>query len=1438
MERRSPGPEVRKWKLLRQSSGNPDSLAGLMITGILQSRHSLIGFQVVRPGLLITGSQGKGGHAPLPQPLRGLPFSENLPACSPGTASKMLSAFLVPLLLSRVGSSLTAAPTHTHSAGFCAFYDTCGRNPEITGIFPHIVPCVSNTRAQLLSGRHLDLLKSTCPMLYTGNDTTFACCSEKQLESMKFSLAMTQGILSRCPSCVENFINIHCQSTCSPNQSHFINVTRVFNTTINGVQKQGVLEYQCYYNQGFADRTFHSCKGVRVPATGGYAIGAMCGNYGATLCNTQRWLDFQGDSSNGLAPLDIVFKLMPNHSIVGDGIVPFDQTTWKCSEPVRGTGERCSCPDCPDSCPHIPPPTPALPPFKVGEINGVLFLCLLLFCLLTVLFMSFLVWRRCFSAKKPKAQSLVMVRTRLTCSEKLSQVIHNFLTRTFSSWGRLMASYPVTVIVISTAAVVALSSGIVFIQLTTDPVELWSSPDSRARQEKDFYDQNFGPFFRTNQVILTAKGRPSYTYDSLILGKTDFNGILSMDVLEDLLTLQSELQNITVWYEKQGRNISLQDVCYAPLNPDNPSLSDCCVNSLLQYFQNNLTRLHMTANQTMKIGETGTVDWRDHFLYCTNSPLSFQDITELKLSCMADYGAPVFPFLAVGGYPGEEYPEAQALILTISMNNYNSSDPRFDMVMLWEKRFLEIVQEFQQKNADNYTVAYMAERSLEDEINRTTWEDLPIFAISYLVIFVYITLALGEYSSCRRLLVDSKMTLGLGGILVVLGAVMSSLGFYSYIGLPSSLIIVEVVPFLVLAVGADNIFIFVLEYQQSEQQPGESREQHIGRVLGNVGPSMFLCSLSEAICFFLGALSDMPAIRTFALNSAVAVLFDFLLQMTTFVALVSLDARRQKASRFDLCCCVRLEKGQVEKHKSILRSFTEWFYVPVLFNSVVRMLVMVLFIFMFCAGIFLMVHVQVGLDQELSVPEDSYMLQYFQYLNQYFMVGPPTYFVTTGGYNFSSYDGMNGVCSSTGCDNNSMTQKIQYATQFPNESFLAIPASSWVDDFIDWLNPLSSCCSIHTSGELEGQFCSSTVSSCSKCMKLTNDPLRPDVEQFNKFLPWFLNDTPNLNCPKGGRGAYDTSVRLGPDGEILASRFMAYHTPIKNSQENTAALKAARELSDNITASMRKVPGTDPNFRVFPYTITYVYFEQYLTVALAGFVNLALCLLPTFAVCCVLLGMDLHSGFINLLTIIMIVVDTVGAMTLWGIPYNAISLINLVTAVGISVEFVSHITRSFAISTRPTKLERAKEATINMGSAVFAGVAMTNLPGIVVLAFAKAQLIQLFFFRLNLIITILGMLHGLIFLPVILSYFGPSVRQASVHTQKKTEDSLAMNNPAFEGKQSPNEKVCPRYGQPLGKGSDSKENHEDEKGPNTKNGSVWTATTLPHPHQHVNPCSD
>ena len=61
--------------------------------------------------------------------------------------------------------------------------------------------------------------------------------------------------------------------------------------------------------------------------------------------------------------------------------------------------------------------------------------------------------------------------------------------------------------------------------------------------------------------------------------------------------------------------------------------------------------------------------------------------------------------------------------------------------------------------------------------------------------------------------VDLKILVGLFGVGMVLVAVLAALGLLSYIGIMGSLIIIEVVPFLVLAVGVDNLFILVHSYE-------------------------------------------------------------------------------------------------------------------------------------------------------------------------------------------------------------------------------------------------------------------------------------------------------------------------------------------------------------------------------------------------------------------------------------------------------------------------------------------------------------------------------------------------------------------------------------------------------------------------------------------------
>lgn len=49
---------------------------------------------------------------------------------------------------------------------------------------------------------------------------------------------------------------------------------------------------------------------------------------------------------------------------------------------------------------------------------------------------------------------------------------------------------------------------------------------------------------------------------------------------------------------------------------------------------------------------------------------------------------------------------------------------------------------------------------------------------------------------------------------------------------------------------------------------------------------------------FVGTLSDMPAVNTFAIYATLALLFVFIFQTTAFVALLAIDENRYRVSKF------------------------------------------------------------------------------------------------------------------------------------------------------------------------------------------------------------------------------------------------------------------------------------------------------------------------------------------------------------------------------------------------------------------------------------------------------------------------------------------------------------------------------------------------------------
>ena len=256
-----------------------------------------------------------------------------------------------------------------------------------------------------------------------------------------------------------------------------------------------------------------------------------------------------------------------------------------------------------------------------------------------------------------------------------------------------------------------------------------------------------------------------------------------------------------------------------------------------------------------------------------------------------------------------------------------------------------------------------------------------------------------------------------------------------------------------------------------------------------------------------------------------------------------------------------------------------------------RPIVMVFFIGLLFTSLGLMQNVKIGLDQKLSMPKDSYVLDYFESLEKYLSVGVPVYFVIKQGPTYEKIEEQNLICSGIGCNKDSMLNQINIASLLSNYTKIAVPTNSWIDDYFDWLSS-EQCCRVFKNDSTK--FCPSSIdddSGCESCsVNYVEDINRPQPEDFYKFLPFYLIDNPGMKCAKGGHAAYGGSIEILSDKKIGASYFMTYSTLGITSTDFINSLKNANEIAANITQMMKTYSKNinDTNlatnaFEVFPY---------------------------------------------------------------------------------------------------------------------------------------------------------------------------------------------------------------------------------------------------------------
>lgn len=1184
----------------------------------------------------------------------------------------------------------------------CTLYGNCGSTSRFT---PNL-PCVVEREPAELDPDSRAALEHIC-----GEMPATVCCTAEQVTQLKTNLHKAETIIGSCPACRKNFFNLFCEFTCSPNQSDFVEVIRTQQSLLG---KTVVAEANYSVDPVFAEGLYNSCSEVKFSATNGRAMELIGG--GAT--NYQEFLQYIGDEKPmlGGSPFQMNFDY--------DSTTAMNISAYPCNDDVY----KCACVDCGVSCPELEP----LNPPDSCKMWGIQ--CVSLWLLLGYLACIIILGTVWLNSRRSRTKDAL--RLRLLVDDEEDDVVgdpltpvrsvkslpsyrvNNFLQSWFQKLGYFCARFPLLIITVCTLFVLLSSIGLLGIELLDDPAKLWVGPKSLEAKEKAYFDENFGPFYRTEQIFVINETGPV---------------LQDYDTVEWLFSIEDRVKNL----QTNLTHDTLENFCFQPLGFE----GGCVVESISSYFGNDLRRLPESR-------------WKPLLNNCLRTPVS----------CLPKFGQPILPNLVLGNYTNSPL-DSRAIVTTWLVNNHEDL-VYLERVRRWE-RAVEMLFKQVEKEASGRGLrfSYSLESSLTRELNKSSNTDVKIIVLSYVFMFLYASFSLGGQWR-HDAFIKSKFSLGLEGILIVLLSVVSSIGICASFGVKLTLIITEVIPFLVLAVGVDNIYLLVHYLELvNDLYPQYTIEERISKAVGLIGPSIFLSSTCEVIAIAFAIRVTMPAVHNFAIYSCVAVMINSILQLTAFVSALTLDQYRIVARRIDCFPCIALPEPLMDPDESremdyvdsqvdhrrfslLIRNLS-----PRLFTRGAKFTIVAIFTAWLAISLTLIPKMDMGLDQRFAVPEDSFLVDYYTDIFEHFQAGPPVYFVVSDAKPELRQD-QQALCGRfSTCNEYSLVNIIEQERKRPNVSYIESPAASWIDDYFQWLNPDLDCCfeTIETH-----KLCYSDSPGCQKCWKDKEWEFDmtglPTEEEFSHYLNLWLK-APSSECPLGGEAAYGNAISRRHNKTVKVSDFRTAHVPLKSQMDYINAYAAARRISEYITDKT--------GFDVFPYSIFYIFFAQYRTIVSTTLSTLGGAFLVIFLISSLLLGSP-KTALVTTGVVIAMVANVAGLMVLFGVSLNALSLVNLLICVGFGVEFCIHIARAFTFVHKVnalglqgiSKTERAFNALAGTGGTVFGGIALTKLIGVAVLAFTKSKIFEVYYFRMWLALIFCATLHSLVLLPILLSFAG------------------------------------------------------------------------------------
>jgi len=290
-------------------------------------------------------------------------------------------------------------------------------------------------------------------------------------------------------------------------------------------------------------------------------------------------------------------------------------------------------------------------------------------------------------------------------------------------------------------------------------------------------------------------------------------------------------------------------------------------------------------------------------------------------------------------------------------------------------------------------------------------------------------------------------------------------------------------------------------------------------------------------------------------------------------------------------------------------------------------------------------------------------------------------------------------------DERTQNEMLQFKKDIEATGVVQLPFSFWLEDYLLWLQ--------------------------NKPYKLTASGRPPTETEFYTWLYTYLSD------PTDGFRHFRNIVFQY--GFIKVSRMRIQHIMVTEDFQRAGVMETLYEVCDN------------SHLPAIAYAREYLFWEQYVNLLSSNAMSLAAVAISIFIVVALFLG-DLKTSAIVILAVMMIDVDLLGMMYFWDIGVSTVSLVNLLLCLGLAVDACAHITHAFneALNKTGDTSEAVIKGLSTIGMSVFSG-SFTSFLGILPLSIARHEILRIFF-KFFFCIFLFGMLHGLMLVPVILSF--------------------------------------------------------------------------------------